>query len=292
MKNGIWVPEYIANGGLILPDSLKKDFKKMNAARSNLQSRATIAPAAAAAVAADQDTPDTVTAINDHYVSSSKLTKKQQKMFARSILFINHAAIGHAKKELGWSDEKVANPDVRNTKEWWNVIAYVVQNHCPWINIDLVINDSCHNQTHSGEINMAQIIANVMSVVAGSEAAAQVTALSKTFSDGSGGTDVNSVGTFFWAQKCTNESKSELTNSPAIGDVNGNVAYAYAFVYMNHTENNWRSLFVSNHYDSFTCSVVSYRLQMLKSMWEDVEDDVNQQIKPWIDDQIKSAPLG
>lgn len=289
MANRIVVPEYIANGGLILPQSLQKDFKEMNLTRKSLQRTASVVPAAAAA---DQNTPDTVIAINDHFTCSSKLSEKQQQMYSKSLLFIKHAAIGHAKKELGWSDEKIADPDVQNTKEWWNVIAYVVQNHCPWINIDLVVNNSCHNQTHSGEVNMSAIIANVMSLVAGSEAAAQVTALSKTFSDGSGGTDVNSVGTFFWSQKSTNESKSELTLSPAIGDINGNVAYAYAFVYMNHTENNWRSLFVSNHYDSFTCSVVSYRLQILKSEWEDVEDNVNNMIKPWEAAQINSAPMG
>lgn len=286
----IIIPDYIANGGIQIPESLSTKFKK---AKWDLKQRIIKSPSVLATTTdPGQSTPDQLTAVNDSLVPSAKLTDDQQDMYTKSLLYIQHAAIGRAKFELNWNDDKIADPDVRNSMEWWNVISYVITNHCPWIQPDQYVNSKCHDEKHSGEVDMGAIISNVMAVAAGPEAASQITALANTMNNGGGGVGVDGVGTLFWNSKTTHDERSEMTTSPAISCGGAtDVSYAYAFVYMSKTESDWRSLFVKHHYESFTCSVVSMNLTMYQHLWSTVKNDVYEQIEPWVHNQIKKAPL-
>lgn len=287
------VPRYISEGGIVLRDDssdpLAMRLKALAKKKAKLIQSGAITLSAAAD--AGQDKPDQLTAVNDHLVSSSGLTPDQTDMFSKTLLWIQHVVLGHVKNDLNWDDKKIANPEVRNSQDWWDANSEVIQSWVPWTTIDLAVNSKQDNVTKSGDVNMTDAIHDVMQLVAGEEAAAQVLALAKTLNQGADtGTPVDSVGHLFWNSKSASDSKSELSTSPAIscGD---DISYAYAFIFMSETKKDWRSLFVSHHYESFTYRVVSLRIQIHKSMWDETKDEINAKLLGKAKDEIKHAPF-
>src|SRR5512140_680234 len=64
---------------------------------------------------------DELTAVQDHLSVSCHLNAEEQRMVAETMLWIQHVTVGVAKN-AGWSSEEIADPDRRNTSEYWRFV--------------------------------------------------------------------------------------------------------------------------------------------------------------------------
>ena len=283
----IHVPAHVKTGGFI-PDSatiasLKQSLADVSVPKvTGDQEFRKSAP-----VNRSQAFPSSVAAVNDHLIPfSDALSADEIRMLTTTILWIQHALIGYCTTTLGWSKEKFSDPAVRNSTEFFDAIAYVVEQYCGWV----MVGDLNH-RTYDGNINIMSAVGTSLKVVVGEDAAEMLAQGAALLASDNQGAGVSDVGNFFWNQKYQSQSQCQFSVSPAIKDESGSVYYAYLSIYESTVQNDWRTLFVQSHYDGLTLSTCIVPLRLGLDLWNRVKNTVEERVSQWLD-QVKNAPLG
>jgi hypothetical protein len=279
----IHIPQIVRTGGFVPTEA---EMGKMNAIVS-------ATPKKSPGPSSARSGTTVLTAINDHLVPmSAAFSDAEREMVATTILWIQHVTTG-TLKQMGWSDSKIADPKVRNSQEFWNVVQTVITKYTGWVAISKSYDTTYRDRTYKGSIDIAGVVQTVLKAIASAEAAEQLGQVAANLAV-SQDTGVSNVANFFWNHKYHSQSDSQFTISPATKNAAGDPEYTYLFTYESIVQDDWRSLFIQSHYEEFTLSAVGMTLRFYLNIWQQpgIGDAVRQKLSQWLGSDIAHAPVG
>ncbi|MFE0755997.1 hypothetical protein ACFW16_18700 [Inquilinus sp. NPDC058860] len=236
----------------------------------------------------DQSSPGIVTAVNDCLIPSIGILSQLQRAANITVLWMQHVAKGIAKVKHGWSDDDCSNPDKLNSTEWLTIVQSAIVNNTAWVQ---PTEPQFQNYTASvsGGESIASFVARAVSMAAGPPAGQVITDFGSRMTEGDAA-GVNDVGQFFWNQKAIQNQKSFFGYFPYIANENIEVEFSYASVFLNPTPDSWYSLFGDSGADR-QVSVWATKLILQYDLFQNIEEDVEEQLGEWIGTSIISVPM-
>jgi hypothetical protein len=288
MSDTIIIPEYVRSGGFV---PTAEELARIQNALAAVPSESRGFDAGV--VIAPSTEPTNLIAVNDHLipmaVSPDAISQEEKEMASTTALWIQHVTIGLCK-DRGWKPEKIADPVVRDSKEYWDICLEAITRYTGWVVLVRAIDTRYHDETHKGQIDISGAVRTILEVVASEESAKQLAYVAEKLR-GPVSVGVRDVATFWWNCSSPTHSASQFTMSPPVKK-EAWVEYYYLFTYENIRQDDWRALFVESHYEEFTLSVVCQTLGLYLDQWKKVKDDVIKKLDKWIHDQIHDAPIG
>jgi hypothetical protein len=231
--------------------------------------------------------PASLTAVNDHLiVVADDLSKEDVEMITATVLFAQHVIQGYCTQVLKWDAQKVADPDTRNSKAFYDAVTTAISLYLPFVVISGNFSTQYHDKKTSGHIDIAQIVTDILKVVAAPGTAAMLAAGAAALASGDTGTGVDSVGTLFWNSKSHSNAKSQFTTTSAVKNVNYAVDYAYLLLYESMTQESWRSLFVEYQSEEFTFSAASLQIRVAQASWLATDPNTGKTVRQMVLDRL------
>lgn len=233
--------------------------------------------------------PASLTAVNDHLiVVADDLSKEEVEMITATVLFAQHVIQGYCTQVLRWDVRKVADPDTRNSKEFYDAVTTAIALYLPFVVISGNFSTEYHDKKTSGHIDIAKIVTEILTVVAAPGTAAMLAAGAAELASGDTGTGVDSVGTLFWNSKSHSNAKSQFTTTSAVKNVSYAVDYAYLLIYESMTQESWRSLFVEYQSEEFTFSAASLQIRVALTSWMAADPRTGKTVRQTVLDRLGS----
>jgi hypothetical protein len=267
MSDTIIIPEYVRSGGFV---PTAEELARIQNALAAVE-------------------PTIVTAVNDHLIPMASFSPEEREMISVTVLWIQHMTIGLCK-ERGWTPEKIADPKVRGSKEYWDICLEAITRYTGWVVPVKQLDTRYYGKTYKGKICISEVLTTILGDVGSAESAKQLAYVAEKLR-GPVSVGVRDVVTFWWNCSSSGGSSSECTMSPPVKR-EAWVEYNYLFTCESIRQEKWDTLFVPSYHKEFTFSVVCQTLGLYLDQWKKVKDDVIRGAGKWIHDQIHDAPIG
>ncbi len=224
---------------------------------------------------------------NLSYSDPSKLTDEYRNAASITRLWIKEVALGISKQK-GYDVDK---SEFFRSKEYMDCFFKAVVDYTKWVE---VVGSQCvdsEKSTHSGELNIGEIMKSILQIYIGVELADGWGSLTALLA-GDVDTSVKDFMTFWWSNVNRNNSNSDMQVGPTFLSSDNEckftiVQYSYSFQL-----NDWRSLFISSHYEEFDIYSLGNTFQIDMSVYKDYEAEIKKKLGVEIEKGIHDAPIG
>lgn len=230
-----------------------------------------------------------ITALGGLQAGSPNLTATQVDAHGNLTAWIQDVAEGIVKKENGGTE-----PDwtaEMKSVGWFKAWIKAVVGYTKFVTITSDQSVQVSKSTHSGNINIGEILNAAMEVYVGGEALATYASLNSIL--GNPSTAVSDFADFWWSHVEKSTTNTGVKFGPAIPKNGGeSVEFTALYFSMTETVDDWRSLFVSSHYESVDIYTIGLTFQYTNEGWKEFGPDIQAKLSPAVKASIKSAPLG
>lgn len=224
---------------------------------------------------------------NLSYSDPSKLTDEYRDAAAITRLWLQDVALGISKQK-GY---KIDDPAFMRSREYMDCFFKAVIDYTKWVE---VVGDQCidsQKTTHSGELNLGEIMKAMLQMYVGVELADEWLNLTALLA-GDVDTSVKDFMTFWWSSVNRNNSNSEMQVGPTFLSEDRECKFTIVQYSYNFQLNDWRSLFVSSHYEEFDVYSLGNTFQIDINVYKDYEDEIKTKLGVDIKNSIHNAPIG
>ena len=229
-----------------------------------------------------------ITSLGTLQAGSPALTKEQVDAHGNLMGWIQDVAEGIVKQRgqdpRSWSTEM-------KSKGWFDAWIKAVVEYAKFVTIVSDRGIGVSKSTHSGNVNIGAILDAAMKIYAGGEALATYQSLSSLL--GNPSTSVKNFADFWWSHTKQSKTDTGVKFGPAILTNDGeSVEFTAVYFSMSESIDNWRTMFISSHYESVDVYTIGLTFQYTNADWKNYGQDIKDKLSPAVKNSIQSAPLG